>query len=331
MGSLVAHHFLFMTEVVSPLELDEHSGAALRGNFFDAVWTRFCNNKTALTCADCPLHTICPVSALVAPLREENERGRDIPRPYVILPPLGGKKYYEPGAQLTFGIILFGNIVQLFPYIVMAANVLESKGLGRRLDENCGQRGRFRIKQIESCNPISAERQIVYQEGKPKVGVPTISVTPADVAARAATLSARKITIDFLTPTRIVYKEKLVHHAAFRPLIMRLLERLTALEEAYGGEEGQSPTSRRKELIELAEEVQCEDDCTRWEDLRSYSRRLRHTTPIGGIQGRATFVGDLAPFLEVLAWGELIHVGKNVVKGNGWYRIENESYHYPLH
>lgn len=91
MGSLVSHHFLFTTEVVSPLELDEHSGSALRGSFFDAVWTRFCNNKAALTCAACPLHTMCPVSALVAPLREENERGRDIPRPYVILPPLGGK------------------------------------------------------------------------------------------------------------------------------------------------------------------------------------------------------------------------------------------------
>jgi CRISPR-associated endoribonuclease Cas6 len=323
MGSLVTHHFLFTTEVVSPLELDEHSGAALRGNFFDAVWTRFCNNKAAPTCASCPLHTMCPVSALVAPLREENERGQDLPRPYVIVPPIGGKKHYEPGAQLTFGITLFGNIVQLFPYIILAANALESKGLGRRLDENRGQRGRFRIRRIESCNPISAERQVVYQEGKPKAGVPTVSVTSTDVAARVATLSTGKITLDFLTPTRIVYKEKLVHHAAFRPLILRLLERLTALEQEYGGKEGQSPTSRWRELAQLAGDVQCECDETRWEDLPSYSRRLHHTTPIGGIQGRATFAGDLAPFHELLAWGELIHVGKNVVKGNGWYRIEN--------
>ena len=323
MGSLVTHHFLFMTEVASPLELDEHSGAALRGNFFDAVWTRFCNNKAAPTCATCPLHTMCPVSALVAPLREENERGQDIPRPYVIVPPIGGKKHYEPGMPLTFGITLFGNIVQLFPYIILAASALESNGLGRRLDENRGQRGKFRIKQIESYSPISAERQVFYQEEKAKVDVPTVSVTSADVVARAATFSTRKITLDFLTPTRIVYKEKLVHHAAFRPLILRLLERLTALEQEYGGEEGQSPTSRWRELVQLAGNVECECDDTRWEDLRSYSRRLRHTTPIGGIQGRATFAGDLAPFHELLAWGELIHVGKNVVKGNGWYRIEN--------
>src|SRR2546428_1039288 len=45
MRGLVTHHFLFITEVISPLELDDHSGAALRGNLFDAVWGRFCNNK----------------------------------------------------------------------------------------------------------------------------------------------------------------------------------------------------------------------------------------------------------------------------------------------
>ena len=89
MGILVTHHFLFTTEVITPLMLDEHSGSALRGNFFQAVWERFCNNKASPTCADCPLHAMCPVSTLVAPLREESERGRDVPRPYIILPRWG--------------------------------------------------------------------------------------------------------------------------------------------------------------------------------------------------------------------------------------------------
>ena len=148
MGSLITHHFLFTTEVITPLELDQHSGASLRGSLFDAVWRRFCNNKSAPTCADCPLHSMCPVSALVAPLREESERGRNISRPYVILPPLEAR-FHEPGEQLIFGITLFGNIVQFFPYIIMATKTLEANGLGRRLSENQGQRGRFKIKQID--------------------------------------------------------------------------------------------------------------------------------------------------------------------------------------
>lgn len=322
MGALVTHHFLFTAEVVSPLELDEHSGAALRGNFFDAVWSRYCNNKSSPTCAACPLHTMCPVSALVAPLREENSRGRDIPRPYIILPPLG-TQHYEPGSRLVFGITLFGTIVQLFPYIVMATKVLEAKGLGRKLNENHGQRGRFKILQIESYNPVNAERHVVYQVGKTKVAVPTISVTPLDVLARAEALPTDKVTINFLTPTRILYKEKLVHHAAFGPLVQRLLERLTALEQAYGNEGEQGLTGRWRELVALAGSVQCTNDSTQWEELQSYSGRQRRSTPIGGIVGKATFVGDLAPFRELLTWGELIHVGKNAVKGNGWYKIQN--------
>lgn len=325
MAALITHHFLFKTEVTSPLELDDHSGAALRGNFFQAIWGRFCNNKAAPTCAECPLHTMCPVSAIVAPLREEHTRGRDIPRPYIILPPLadtGRSRRYQPGSELIFGITLFGNIVQFLPYIIMAATTLEASGLGHKLEENHGHRGRFKIKQIESYHPVKAERQVIYQSGKLLVDVPTLSVTGTDVSVKAASLPNDKITIDFLTPTRLIYQEKLVHHAAFYPLVQRLLERLTALEQLYGVEEGQSPTKCWRELVQLAKEVECAEDMTRWQELHSYSSRARHVSAIGGIQGRAIFIGDLTPFRELLAWGELIHVGRNTVKGNGWYRIE---------
>ena len=99
MSTLVTHHLLFTTEVITLLEVDDHCGAALRGNFFEAVWRRFCTNKASPTCAECALHSVCPVSALVAPLREESPRGRDIPRPYIILPPLGSARRYEPGEE----------------------------------------------------------------------------------------------------------------------------------------------------------------------------------------------------------------------------------------
>lgn len=88
--SLHTTHLSFRGRVVTPLELDTASGSALRGSFFKAIWRRFCTNKDAPSCAACPLHTLCPVSAIVAPLREENELGQDIPRPYVIEPPLAG-------------------------------------------------------------------------------------------------------------------------------------------------------------------------------------------------------------------------------------------------
>jgi len=323
MSTLVTHHLLFTTEVIMPLEVDDHCGAALRGNFFEAVWRRFCTNKASPTCADCALHSVCPVSALVAPLREESPRGRDIPRPYVVLPPLGSARRYEPGEELLFGLTLFGNIVQFLPYIILSVDVLEAAGLGRKLKENNGKRGRFKTRKIESYNPFNRERQVLYEAGKPLVGVPTLSVTSEEVKARAAMLPTDSITIDFLTPTRLTEQKHLVHNALFCPLTHRLCERLTALEVAYGTEKGPITADKKHELVELAESVRCIDDTTQWEELRSYSHRQRCSTPIGSIRGKATFTGNITPFRELLTWGELIHIGKNAVKGNGWYKIEN--------
>jgi len=321
-GTLVTHHFLFKARVNRPLELDEHSGSSLRGNFFEAVWNRFCTNKAAPSCAACPLHTMCPVSALVAPLREENTRGRDIPRPYVILPPLEGEHRFAPGESLTFGLTLFGTIIELFPYLLLVTNSLEAAGLGRRLPENQGQRGTFKIQQIEAYNPISGTREILSAAGKLRIDAPTLSVTSEDVKQRAAELSPTQITIHFLTPTRLQHEERLVRRAAFQPLMARLLERLALLEQEYGQGNEPSPSEQWKELKQLAEQVVCSEDHTRWEEVESYSQRSRYMTQIGGICGRATFTGDLTPFLEVLVWGELIHIGKNAVKGSGWYKIE---------
>lgn len=314
---------LFTAEVTAPLELDDYSGASLRGTLFNAVWRRFCTNKEAPSCADCPLHSICPVSALVAPLREENTRGRDIPRPYIILPPLGTARRYERGDRLIFGITLFGSIIQLLPYLMLSLSEIEANGLGRHLSENRGRRGSFRILRVESYHPLRDERQLLYRAGQSLVQAPAQAVTAIDIMAEAATLSTSELTLDFLTPMRLIDHERLVLRAEFRPLIQRLLERLRSLDTAYSdtastpivAEDGADP-------VALATSVTCQEDKTRWEEVRSYSNRQQRSMPISGLRGTATFAGDLTPFRELLVWGQLVHVGKSVVKGNGWYTIQ---------
>src|SRR5262249_23290502 len=162
-----------------------------------AVWERFCTNKASASCADCPLHTTCAVSALVAPLREEHGRGRDIPRPYIILPPLGEMRRYEQGETLQFGITLFGSIIQLLPYLMLSVGMLEATGLGLRLAENHGQRGRFRIMTIENYNPMSGERRTLYTKGEPLFHIPTVAVTADDIRQRAEQLPDDRITLTF--------------------------------------------------------------------------------------------------------------------------------------
>ncbi|SRR5712692_1691586 len=315
------YQFLVTAEVVTAIEVDDHCGAALRGTLFEAVWNRFCTNKQAISCGDCPLHSACPVSALVSPLREERSHWRDVPRPYIIYPPLGSSRRYKRGDTLQFGFSLFGSIIRYFPYLVLSLNLVEETGMGRKLAEHRGRRGRFKIKHIESINALTGERSIIYERDKPCVTTPTLAVTATDVSARAALLSPEQMTLDFLTATRIIERDAPLSQAPFATLTIRLLERLSALEEAYGLPDERWVAASKYQLVGQARTVSCIDDKRQWEEVRSYSFRQRRGMDISGFVGQATFVGDLTPFRELLVWGELVRVGKGAVKGNGWYKI----------
>src|SRR6266568_2773611 len=81
---LTVHYLEVSAEAITPLVLDAYCGSALRGAFFRAIWGRFCTNRESPTCDVCPLVAACPVASLVAPLRDEAPRGRDVPRPYIL-------------------------------------------------------------------------------------------------------------------------------------------------------------------------------------------------------------------------------------------------------
>jgi hypothetical protein len=320
-AALSTTHLWFSVRTITPLEVDAASGSALRGSFFNAIWWRFCTNKDAPSCAACPLHTLCPVSAIVAPLREENSRGQDIPRPYVLVPQLAGARRYQPGESFCFGMTLIGNIVQLLPYILLSLPQLETGGLGHVLAENEGKRGRFLVEKVETCHPFTSERQTIYAEGQTRVQAPAITVHAEAWSQRVAQLDPAQITLRFVTPLRLVDREHLVKQPVFRPLIHRLLERYLALEQHYGNQQPGMSWEEKEAYLHTAEAVICTSDQTTWMELTSYSNRQKRSTPISGLVGEANFQGDLAPFLDLLVIGELIHVGKNAVKGNGQYHI----------
>lgn len=323
MNVLETHHLLFTAQVTRTLGLDEHSGSALRGNLFEGVWRRFCTNKEAVTCAECSLHQLCPVSSLVAPLRDGSPRGRDIPRPYILLPPLEGRRTFAPGETFTFGLTLFGQIIELLPYLLLVTSELERAGLGRRMDENRGQRGMFQVQLIEAYQPLTGQREALYRAGKLQANAPTLSVRREDVVQRASTVSSERITLRFVTPMHLIHHQHVLHTPVFHFFIARLLERLEALEREYGQGQREEPSSRDwRELVERAEDIRSQLGDIHWEEVHSYSRRSQYMTDISGFTGTAIFTGDLSLFHELLVWGELIHVGKNTVKGNGWYRIE---------
>jgi hypothetical protein len=347
MESFSAHRLRVVAEVQRTIELNEHQGSAIRGSLFHALRNRFCMNQEVEECAACPLAVSCPVATLVSTLRPESGRGRDVPRPYTIQPPRPGSGHpverpdgrlvfcYHPGEELEFGLTLYAQALQLFPYVVLAVGELEQNGIGRKTKQAGGRwrRGTFRVSEIRAENPLTGERQPVLKAGDQLVQVPDVPITHAQVCEwanqrmrEAANSESRiancesRITLHFLTPTRIIKQGHLLKpgHFSFQPFFQRLMERLEALSRDF------SDTPLRfddpKGLIEAASRVETPDNRLVWEELRSYSTRRRAESPTSGLTGSVTLkADDWSPFWPWLVWGQFTHVGKDAVKGNGWY------------
>jgi hypothetical protein len=324
MHNFTVHRIEVRATVRSPIALNEYQGSALRGALFQALYDRFCVNKTAQACAECPLVQSCPIATLMATWRPNGERGADVPRPYTIEPPLHPAHTYQAGDTLHWGLTLFGDALTLIPYIILGVQALEEEGLGNVLPQPDGRwrRGQFRVEDIVAVHPWTFERQVLYQRNSRSIQTPRLAITAKHVAERAGTLAGEQIRVEFMTPTRLIEGGQLLHRPFFRPLFQRVVERLSALSRHFSS----SPLDDARSLLAQCLDVRVVEDRTRWVDLASYSARQRRTTPIGGFVGTVIFRGDLVSALPLLVWGELTHVGKDAVKGNGWYRLESTPY-----
>lgn len=64
------------------------------------------------------------------------------------------------------------------------------------------------------------------------------------------------------------------------------------------------------------------DDTRFWWDVAGYSGRLGREQQLGGLVGTAMYYAAAwKALLPWLVWGEVVQVGKNVVKGCGLYRL----------
>lgn len=326
---MLTMHFLKVTvEAVTPVSLDPYCGSAIRGAFFHAIWQRFCTNREAPACSVCPLVNACPVASLVAPLRDEATRGRDIPRPYIILPPYNERGRYEQGETFSFSIAIIGDAAKLYPYVMRSFLEMEQSTLGHPLSELKQQRGRFSIQTIHAYHPFTGEQQLLWQKGDQRPDKLWLNITANDVVQRAEQLSKYHVNMNFLTPTRLVAEEHILKYPDFRVLILRLAQRLEHIYREYNTdmqEEAIAPLLGQEWYLSIkkqANDVHLVQDKTRWIDIHSYSQRQKRQMPIGGFIGEASFAGNIAPFRELLVWGEILHVGKNVVKGDGAYHLE---------
>ncbi len=315
--NLIVHHLRFTLRARTLVHLGPQAGAQLRGALWGALQGFAC---TAPQLRHDPEHTRhCPMCHLLALEDGQSARGANPPRPFAIRPPLAERpqqdRIFYPGDTFHVGVNLFGDAAALFPYVFQAFQRMGEGGVGYG-------RGRFSIEHVEAYNPLSGENVPLLRE-RHFLAMPGAPVTQEAIERAAQRLPTETLRLRFLTPAQIKQRGQWVTQPNFAALIARLLERCQAIEQHYTDH----PTPRdvwRERYLELtaaAEQIALAEDRTRWVRVQSGSRRTNSRNAISGLVGEAVFSGELRPFRVWLLWGQSLHVGKNAVKGNGWYAL----------
>jgi hypothetical protein len=236
------------------------------------------------------------------------------PHPFVFEPPAGGR--IAPAAEpLVLGLTLFGRAVGYLAHFIFALERLGQRGLGARrvrcelsYVEGCLDERRWVLYSVEDRTPRSAdafEKSMVFP------------LRPPDPFLTKA--SPERVTIELMTPLRVVYESRLANELPFHVLLRSLLRRIAHLSYFHCDSDPAGVAFR--EWIELASTVQTAKQDLTWFDWERYSSRQRTTMRMGGLMGLVTFEGNLAPFIPFLRAGEVIHAGKGTSFGLGRFRL----------
>jgi hypothetical protein len=292
-----------------------NKGITLRGAF-GTVFRRLVCHDTKSECMGCMVHETCPYAAVFAPVVPPDSGrlrlNRDIPRPFVIKPPLDGEGVYRSGESFSFDLVVVGDACNFLPYFIVTFEELGRSGIGVR-------RGRFTLASIQA---MAADGRFmdVYKARDRIVRPPPELFLPGKVPPEPGEVQD-VLKLTFNTPVLLKERGQWVK-PGFAVLVKRLRDRLSALSYFYCG---RVMDLDFKKMGEAAERVHAVDSDLHWVEESRYARHrdVRHL--LKGYVGGVTYQGDIGPFMPLIRLGEFVHVGKATAFGQGWYRIGTAS------
>ena len=294
-----------------PLRLPPYAGSTFRGAFGHAFKRVACPLRRQ--CEGCAHRAVC-VYAYVFETPGTTDgssllRAAQAAHPFVLEPPQVGLRAIASGDRLELGLVLIGRAIPLAPYFLAACREMGGQGVGRG-------RGRFRLERVTAEAPGETAGRVVYDGDRDLLAPAVPPWTWDDLGADRAPRG--RVTLEFLTPTRLRQGADLVVRPEFTTLATALLRRLSVLAEAHCGVR---PEVSAREILASAGEVKVESSDLRWHDWERYSARQDARMALGGFEGRVTFAGEMAPWWPLLKLGEVLHVGKGTAFGLGKYAL----------
>lgn len=238
-------------------------------------------------------------SQAMSPDPEAVRRYQKPPLPFVLalplLPPPPNR-----GSTVEFGITLAGTAITHLPIYLAALRGMFKPGMpGRRLPAS--------LIEVASVDYQGRRTPLLGASGAESLD--RLVCLSAEGVLETSVLPAERITLEFVTPLRLMQDGRPLRELEFSPLLRALLRRVSAMAYYYGGNELAADyrwLSARSQLIET-ESAECH-----WVE---WSNRLC------GLTGSVTFAGDLSEFHPFLLLGAYLQVGKGAAFGLGRYRI----------
>lgn len=304
--------FAFCLRAKDNLALPPYKGSAFRGGFGHAFKKVVCTVKRQ-TCDSCLLKSKCIYCYIFETQAPDNSeilrKYKSIQHPFVIEPPIETKRAYQPGETIFFNLILIGRAMEYLPYFIYTFEELGKIGIGRG-------RGKYELSEVWSVLPDKNSR-LIYSSDDRVLKDGGVKMKASDILS-AKLCQKDKVTLNFLTPVRIIQNRDLVVNFEFHHLIRSLLRRVSTLSYFHCGKRLELDF---KGLIERAEKIRTIKSELTWYDWERYSQRQAVRMRLGGLTGKITFQGELEEFLPLIRFGEFIHAGKGTSFGLGRYEI----------
>lgn len=301
----------FLLRPKDELFLPKYKGSTLRGVLGRGLKETLCTEECS-DCHHCPLRTRCLYIYIFETPCLNGFKGfpfsgnKELPRPFVVQPPLEENAHYTLSDCLSFNILLFGCAIDYFPYFIFSFEKMGETGIGK-------SRGRYTLEKVFSMR--DSDSLMIYSANEGVISSDILISNFTELEEKAKLWNGvDRIKVRFLTPANIKHAGKPTFELPFYFLLQALLIRVKAL--ALHSNEG-TEFNFHDLMAEAKEGVTTIESNLQWKGWRRYSMRKGRHLNQGGLCGEVIYQGQLLKFMPFLLLGQEIHVGKETSFGLG--------------
>lgn len=308
MFNLVHYRFRLHFRALQPILKHGYQGSAFRGVFGHAFKKIGCPFKEP-QCLACLLRESCHYLKLFETPHSDKRSSNGtthLPHPFILIPPLQNPLNVAQGEIFFLELVLLEVALPALPYILLAFDKSGQIGMGQ---------GKYfyTLDYVEGLHIDQWHTIFHASQGQ-------LNKTFSPCTLSFPQTFPSSIQLSTCTPLRIKQGGQYLSELPFSVLMRRILRRLDDLSRLYG--DGGLAICIQ-DVLRQAETITSIASDLNWVEFRRYSNRQRQSLHLGGLEGRISYKGELAPFIPWLIWGEALHIGQATSFGFGKYYLSD--------